>query len=120
MSKRRLAPSHVRNDQEIMDDHVEQNNLQKVPALEHVGQSTAMQRSRGSAQIRQDTCPTSRKQMGQVPPLRLYRHHNSHDAMEWATSKGTRLLGKRHTLGPSPIEQKRAKCDLLAFVAALA
>ena len=57
--------------------------------------------------------------MGQVPPLRLYRHQNSHDAMEWATTKGSRLLGKRHTLGPSPIEQKRAKCDLLAFVAAL-
>ena len=28
--------------------------------------------------------------------------------------KSTRLSRKRHILGPSPIEQKRAKCDLLA------
>ena len=115
VSKRRLAPSHVSNDQVIMDDRVEQTMLQQDPALEHV----TMQRSRGSSRIRQDTCQTSRKQKGQVPPLRLYRHQNFHDAMEWATTKGTRLLGKRHTLGPSPIEQKQAKCDLLAVVAAL-
>ena len=78
-----------------------------------------MRRPHESSRTRQNTCQTSSVQSGPVPPLRLCRQLNFHDTMERATTKSTRLLRKRHTLGLSPIEQKRAQCDLLAVVAAL-